>query len=120
MIIDLNPVVRDSFGIERQDFGSQTFNRDPGQNKETRVIGNEMQIVFFGLFVPSDEGVAGFNRPGGRSPADARNRPLADKGDVFKMISDNLAITEVMMLLNEAVVEGFKFGVSDQLKFNRR
>jgi len=34
------------------------------------------------------------------------------------MIADDLAITEVMVLLDKAIVEGFKMGVSDQFEFN--
>jgi len=41
------------------------------------------------------------------------------KGDIFEMTSDNLAITEVMILLDQAVVKRFKRGMSDQVKIRR-
>ena len=30
MLINLNPVIRDSFGVKRQDFRGQAFDLDPG------------------------------------------------------------------------------------------
>jgi hypothetical protein len=36
------------------------------------------------------------------------------------MIPDNLSITEIVMLFNEAVVKGLKRGVTNQLEFNGR
>ncbi len=35
------------------------------------------------------------------------------------MIPDDLPISEVMVLLDDAVVEGFKGGISDQLELDR-
>ena len=34
------------------------------------------------------------------------------------MISDNLPITEIMMLLSQAVVKGLKGGIANQFDFN--
>ena len=42
-----------------------------------------MQVVFSGLRLPADEGVSGFDLPGGRSPAQASHGTMADKGDVL-------------------------------------
>ena len=36
------------------------------------------------------------------------------------MIADNLPITEVVMLLDKAVVKGFKRGISDRFQLNWR
>ena len=46
-----------------------------------------MQVVFSGLRLPADEGIAGFDFPGGRAPAQTGHGPLIDKGDVLEMIA---------------------------------
>jgi len=73
-----------------------------------------MEVFCFSGFIPADEGIAGSNGPGGRAPAEASNRPVFYKGDVFEMTSDNLAIAEVMILLDQTVVKGLKRGMSDR------
>ena len=69
MIVNSEPILSDSLGVKSQDFRGQIFDGDPGEDEEPSVIGYEMQVFLFGRFVPSDEGVAGFDGPGGRSPA---------------------------------------------------
>ena len=77
-----------------------------------------MQVVFSGLRLPADEGVSGFDLPGGRAPAQTGNGPLLDKGDVLDMIAHDLAIAEVMVLMDQRIVEWFEFCVSDRFEFN--
>ena len=77
-----------------------------------------MQVVFSGLRLPADEGVSGFDLPGGRAPPQTGNGPLIDKSDVLEMIADDLTITEVMVLVDQRVVEWFEFCVSDRFEFN--
>ena len=91
-----------------------------------------MQVVFSGLRLPADEGVSGFDLPGGRAPAQTGNGPPIDKGDVLEMIAlrgvgplclyepeaDDLTIAEVMVLLEQGVIQRFKLGVSDRFEFN--
>ncbi len=64
LIIDYKPVIGDSLDIQWQNFWSQAFDRNEGQNKEARIIGDKMQVIFFGLFIPADKGLPGFHRPG--------------------------------------------------------
>ena len=91
-----------------------------------------MQVVFSGLGLPADEGVSGFDLPGGRSPAQTGNGPPIDKGDVLEMIAlrgvgslclyepeaDDLTIAEVMVLVDQGVVKWLEFCVSDWFEFN--
>ena len=51
-----------------------------------------MQVVFSGLRVPANEGISGFNLPGGRAPTQTGHGPITDKGDVLEMIADDLTI----------------------------
>jgi len=91
-----------------------------------------MQVVLSGLWLPADEGVSGLDLPGGRAPPQTGNRPLIDKSDVLEMIAlrdvgylclyepetDDLTITEVMVLVDQRVVEWLEFCVSDRFEFN--
>ena len=78
-----------------------------------------MQVVPSGFRAPADKIVSGFELPGGRAPAQTGNGPISDKGDVFKMIADDLTIAQVMVLLDQRVVEGLKFCVSDRFEINK-
>ena len=57
-----------------------------------------MQVVSSGLRVPADKIVSGFDFPGGRAPPQTGYGPATDKGDVIKMIADDLTIAQVMVL----------------------
>ena len=78
-----------------------------------------MQVVFSGLRLPADEGVSGSDFPGGRAPPQTGNGPLLDKGDVLKVIADDLTKAEVMVLMDQRIVEWFEFCVSDRFEVNR-
>ncbi len=71
---------------------------NPWKNQKTGVVDHKMQVVLSGLRVPADKIVSGFDFPGGRTPAQAGNRSITDKGDVLKMIADDLTIAQVMVL----------------------
>jgi len=77
-----------------------------------------MQVIFSGLRIPVNEGISGFNLPGGRAPPQAGHGPLLDKSDILEMIADDLPIAEVMVLLEQRVIQRFKLGVSDRFEFN--
>jgi len=77
-----------------------------------------MELIFFGGFVPTDEGIAGLDRPGRGAPSETGYRPIPYKGDVFEMITDNLSITEIVMLFDQAVVKRFKGGITHHFEFN--
>ena len=77
-----------------------------------------MQVVFSGLRLPADEGVSGFDLPGGRAPAQTGNGPPIDKGDLLEMIAEDLTIAEVMVLVDQRVVKWLEFCVSDWFEFN--
>ena len=77
-----------------------------------------MQVVPSAVSFPADKIVSGLDLPGGRAPAQTGNRSLVDKSDVLEMIADDLAIAEVMVLVDQGVVEWFEFCVSDRFEFN--
>ena len=77
-----------------------------------------MQVVPSAVRVPADKIVSRFDLPGGRSPTQTGNRLLIDKSDILEMIADDLAIAEVMVLVDQGVVEWFEFCVSDRFEVN--
>ena len=77
-----------------------------------------MQVVPSAVRVPADKIVSRFDFPGGRSPTQTGNRLLIDKSDILEMIADDLAIAEVMVLVDQGVVEWFEFCVSDRFEVN--
>jgi hypothetical protein len=113
LLVDRRPIRRDFPGIHGQNFGSQTFDGNPGQNKESSIINHKREVFLLGGFVPADEGFSGLDRPGGRTPSDTGHRAIAEKGQIFQMLTDDLVVTEIMILMNEAVVEGLQGGVPD-------
>jgi hypothetical protein len=77
-----------------------------------------MQVGASGLRLPADEGVSGFDFPGGRAPTQTGNRPVLDKSDVLEMIAHDLPIAEIMVLVDQGVVEWFEFCVSNRFEIN--
>ena len=116
VMIDFEPIVRDPFGIDGEYPGCQALDGDPGQDEEAGVIGQEVQIPYPGGMVPSNEDLSGVDSPGGRSPSQAGDRSFADKNHVFEMAAHDLPIAEIVIASHEAVVEGFKGSVSNQLE----
>ena len=77
-----------------------------------------MQVVPSGLRLPADEGVSGFDFPGGRAPSQTGHGPVIDKSDVLEMIAHDLPIAEIMVLVDQGVVEWFEFCVSNRFEIN--
>lgn len=66
-----------------------------------------MQVPFFSFFVPADEAIAGFNRPCSRSPAQTGHGSVTDKSDVFEMIADDLPVSQIVILFDQASIKRF-------------
>lgn len=120
LLVDRRPIRRDSSGNHGQNLGGQTLDVDPGQNKKASIIDHKREVLLLGELVPADEGFSGLNRPGGGSPADTGHRTIPQKGHILQMLPDDLAVTEVMILVDEAIVEGFKSGMSYQRDIDGR
>lgn len=77
-----------------------------------------MQIVFTSLGSPADEVVPGLDLPGGRAPSQTGHGPVTYKGHVLEMVAHDLAVAQVMVLLDQGIVQRFIGGVSDRSEFN--
>ncbi len=76
-----------------------------------------MEILFFDAIRPADELIPARNPPGRGAPAEAGEDLATQKGDVFKVSANDLAIAQVVVTMDEAVIEGFEGSVTNHLEF---
>jgi len=65
---------------------------DPGQNEESALVGNQMDVLPTDCGWPSDKTVAAANMPGRRTIDHAGDRPLVGKDQILEVLSHRLAI----------------------------
>ena len=80
-------------------------------------MGDLMEILFFDEVRPTDELIPAGNPPGRGAPAEADNDLAVEKGHIFKVSANALAIAQVVVTMDEAVIEGFEGGVTNHLEF---
>jgi hypothetical protein len=76
-----------------------------------------MEILFFDGVRPADELIPAGNPPGRGAPAEADDDLAVEKGHIFKVSANDLAIAQVMVTMDEAIIEGFERGVADHFEF---
>ena len=76
-----------------------------------------MEILFFNLIRPSDELIPAGNPPGWGAPAEAGDDLAVEKGHIFEVSSYDLAVAEIVVVMDEAVIKGFERGVTDEFEF---
>jgi len=76
-----------------------------------------MEIFFFNLIRPTDELIPAGNPPGRGAPAQTGNDLAVEKGHIFKVSPNDLAIAQVMVTMDEAIIEGFERGVANHFEF---
>jgi hypothetical protein len=116
VVIGLKPIKGYPSGAQGQNFRGQTFNRNPGKHEKSDIIDHQVEVVFPRCCIPADEKISGLHPPGSRAPAKAGHRPILQESDVFEMSTDNLAISQIMVPVYEAVVERLKGGVSNRVQ----
>ena len=80
----------------------------PGQNQEATLIGHEMEILTTDLNRPADKAVPATNVAGCRTIDHTGHRPLPGKDQILQVLSHRLAITQIVILLDQAVAELLK------------
>jgi hypothetical protein len=76
-----------------------------------------MEILFFDRVRPTDEMIPAGNPPGWGAPAEAGDDLAVEKGHIFEVSSYDLAVAEIVVVMDEAVIEGFERGVTDEFEF---
>lgn len=64
-----------------------------------------MEVVLPGRYVPSDKSVPDSDVPRGGRPQQTSDRPAMGKGYILKVLSDRLAIAQVVVLVDQTVTE---------------
>ena len=105
--------------FKARSFDARHLTETQGKIRKRVLLATKCRLFFLVFGVPADKIVSGFDFPGGRAPTQTGNGPISDKGDVLKMIADDLAIAEVMVLVDQRVVEWFEFCVSDRFEINK-
>jgi len=111
------PVLTEAFDIEGEELGSKVRDFNIGDNEEACILGDLMEILFFDLIRPTDELIPARNPPGRGAPAEAGDDLAVEKGHIFKVSANDLAIAQVVVTMDEAVIEGFEGGVTNHLEF---
>jgi hypothetical protein len=76
-----------------------------------------MEVFFFDLIRPADELIPARNPPGRGAPAETGDDLAVKKGHIFKVSANDLAIAQVVVAMDEAVIEGFEGSVTNHLEF---
>jgi len=64
------PVLAETFDIEGEELGGKMKDFNIGQNQESCILGDHMEIFFFDLIGPTDELIPARNPPGRGAPAE--------------------------------------------------
>lgn len=65
IVVALLTVLLDSSGRHAEQHGSEIFRLDPGEDQETGVVDDELEIFLLQFSGPADPGVPGGDLPGG-------------------------------------------------------
>lgn len=112
MPIDPLPVLRKEFGHPPQEMRSQMGNLHPRQNKEAGILDDKLDVSISVDGAPSDEMIPAGHLPGSGSPAQAGQRTILMKSDIFEMFAHGLAVPEVMIGGDKSLIEGIPEGAA--------
>ena len=93
---------------------------NPRQDQKTQVIGDQMKIVFSDLIAPANKSISYSNIPWRWPPCQTRNRAIMGKCNIFKMLSNWLGITKIMVLTYKRIECFFKISSANLWKLDRK
>jgi hypothetical protein len=85
--------------------GGQLRHPDPGQDQEAAVIGYQVEILSAYPGCPTDKTVPAADMARGRGKDYTGHRPFKGKDHILEVLPYRLAISQVVILLDEAVKE---------------
>jgi hypothetical protein len=116
MVINSLPLLGQDSGHSPQKVRGQMRNFHPRKDEETSILGEEMDVSIALSRLPSDELIPSGHLPGRRAPAETGQRAALMEDQVFKVFSHGLAVTQVVVGVDESLVEGFPVGPSHHLE----
>ena len=90
----------------------------PRQDQEPCVVGDQADVPLPRVHAPADIAVAAAQMARRRTPCQARDRPPLRPYQILQMLANRLLVTEVMMLLHQAVEQRLVARSPDLLQFN--
>ena len=119
MPIDPLPVQRQASSYPTQQVRGQMRNLHPGQNQEAAIVSQEADILAARLGQPANEAVAAPQMPRCRGPGQAGNGSASGLNQILQLFPDRLGVTEVVVMLEQAVEEAFPARAPHQLQLQR-
>lgn len=113
MVIELLPVIGDASTNQAKNVGCEMRNTDPGQNEESRIIGQQVDVAATGMLVPSDETVAAANMTWCRTERYAGDRSVCAIDNVFEVLAYRLSIAKIVIAVDQVFVERFGLGAAN-------
>ena len=81
---------------------------NPGWNQKTGVVSEQVAILFPEFWGPADKMVPWPKMPCCRAKSKACQQPVSGKSHVLEVLSNRLRVSQVMVLLDEAVEQLFR------------
>ncbi len=72
-----------------------------------------MEVFCFNRVRPADEPISAGDPPGWEAEAEAGDDLAIDEGHVFEVSANDLVIAQVVVVMDEALIAGFKMGMTD-------
>jgi hypothetical protein len=76
---------------------------NPGQDQKARIVCQQMKISLPRFGIPANEAIAACQVTRRRKPRQTGNRLTSGGNQILKTLSDSLLITEIVILLDQAV-----------------
>jgi len=81
---------------------------NPGKDEKAGVVRNQVNIALALLSRPPDKPVPGAQMPGRGAEGKAGNRTLISEYQILQLFAYRMAVTQVMVLIDQAVVQLLK------------
>lgn len=104
MAMDSQPVVCQTFQVQRENFRGQVFDTDAGQNEKTAVVGNQVEPLVLDDRSPSDKAVSIFAFQGCGLPTKQSQPVIFKYSYIAKCFPDKGMKAEVMVLTDKATL----------------
>ena len=83
---------------------------NPLWNQKAAVVGDQMQLSAFALFVPANELVPGFDFPGRTGPSQTRHHLIPNHSQITQVLSDQFGDAQVVVMVEQILPQVALFG----------
>jgi len=79
------------------------FYTNPGRDQETDIVGSQVEVLAFGVFIPADEQITVLYLPGSRCPSQACHDLITDKNLMPYMFTNQPGQAKVMIMAEKII-----------------